>query len=175
MKRVVTVLLVLLAAAPAVAGWLVDESALVCYGPVAGPPGIGLGGLKYADGCPAGYTQAQLPQAPRPWWQALLEQLDTWFGLSQRVVWVPTAKQLAALTLLIAILRNGLGLSRWINGPWTLLLSAALAVALYVQSAVADGSLTLMEAILAVVSTVAGSAGLWEGLKHLVRHRLEHG
>jgi hypothetical protein len=175
MKRVVTVLLVLLAAAPAVAGWLVDEDAKVCYGPVAGPPGIGIGGLRYADACPAGYTQAQLPQPPKPWWQALLEQLDTWFGLSRRVVWVPTAKQLAALTLLIAILRNGLGLSRWINGPWTLLVSALLAVALYIQGAVADGSLTLMEAILALSTTVAGAAGLWEGLKRLVRKRLPQG
>jgi len=175
MKRVVTVLLVLLAAAPAVAGWLVDAGARVCYGPVAGPPGIGLGGLQYAEACPDGYAQAPLPQAPKPWWQSVLEQLDTWFGLSTRVVWVPTAKQLATLTLLIAILRNGLGLARWINGPWTLLLSAALAVALYVQGAVADGSLTIMEAILAVASTVAGSAGLWEGLKRLVRRRLERG
>jgi len=54
-------------------------------------------------------------------------------------------------------------------------LSAVLAVVLYVQGAVADGSLTIMEAILAVISTVAGSAGLWEGLKRLVRRRLAQG
>jgi|GEM_PF-3823651 len=175
MKRIVTVLLVLLAATPVVAGWLVDESARVCYGPIAGPPGIGLGGLQYAETCPDGYAQAQLPQPPKPWWQALLEQLDTWFGLSRKVVWVPTAKQLAVLTLVIAILRHGLGLARWISGLWTLVLSAVLAVVLYVQGAVADGSLTIMEAILAVISTVAGSAGLWEGLKRLVRRRLAQG
>jgi hypothetical protein len=175
MKRVVTVLLALLAAAPAVAGWLVDESARVCYGPVAGPPGIGLGSLKYADACPSGYAQAQLPQAPKPWWQSALEQLDTWFGLSRKVLWVPTLKQLAVLTMIIAILRHGVGLSRWVSGPWTIVLSAILSVALYIQGAVTDGSLTLMEAILAVVTTVAGSAGLWEAMKRLVRRRLTQG
>lgn len=151
-------------------GYLVSDSRRVCH-PVEQDPGIGIGGYYYASTCPEGYTVEPLPQPEPPAWQKLLDALDSWFGLKNRVVWVPTAKQLLLLSFLILLIKRALP---FINGGKTLVVSTVLAWLLYIQDAVADGSLTAYEAVASLAATVLGAAGLWEVIKRLVRRHLPH-
>lgn len=164
-----------LAPTVAFAGYLVSDAQRICV-PVAQNPGIGLGGYVYAETCPEGYTIVELPPTPeKPWYVRLLEVLDTWLGLKSKIIWIPSASQLALLASLVLLLRRLLQLFQipfvdsLTHGFGTLLISAVLSFLLYVQPLVADGALTAYEAILALLSTVAGAAGLWEVIKRLVR------
>jgi hypothetical protein len=163
----------LVLAAPVLAAqqWYVNHDAKQCI-PYAG---IGLGGnWVVAETCPEGYSQPVLPQ--EPWYIRLLNALDRWFGLREKVVWVPSAAQIALVTSAVLVLRRLLQLlslpfiDRLTNGVGTLLISVLLSFLVAVQPSLADGKLTAYEAVLALVTTVAGAAGLWEALKRLVRH-----
>jgi hypothetical protein len=152
-------------AALAVSGYLVSDSQRQCIPAEQGVPGIA--GYTWQPTCPQGYTIVQQPPAPQPpLWQRILDALDSWLGLSSRVVWVPTAKQLLLLSTIILLLRRAM---RWVSGWRTIVLSTVVAWLTYYQGAVADGSLTAYEALAGLLATVAGAAGLWEIVKRLVR------
>jgi len=163
----------LVLAAPVFAAqqWYVNHETRQCL-PYAG---IGLGGAwVLADTCPEGYS---LPAPPEePWYIRLLNALDRWFGLKDKVVWVPSASQIALVTSAVLVLRRLLQvfslpfIDALTHGIGTLVISAILSFLVAVQPSLADGKLTAYEAILALVATVAGAAGLWEALKRLVRH-----
>jgi len=166
-------LLGLVLAAPVLAAqqWYVNHETRQCI-PNAG---IGLGSpWVLADSCPEGYSQPAPPE--EPWYIKLLSALDRWFGLKDRVVWVPSAAQIALVTSAVLVLRRLLQLlslpfvDRLTHGIGTIVISALLSFLVAVQPSLADGKLTAYEAILALVTTVAGAAGLWEALKRLVRH-----
>jgi hypothetical protein len=155
--------------AEAASKWYVNHELKQCV-PYAG---IGLGGgWVVADECPAGY---QVPQSPEePWYIKLLKLLDGWFGLQEKVVWLPSAKVLAGIASLVLVLRRFLqvfgGLfDKLTHGVGTLVLSAVVSFLVQVQPLLADGKLTVYEAVLALLTTVAGAAGVWEVLKRLVR------
>lgn len=153
----------------AAGGYLVSDEQRECIA-VAGPPGIGIGGYRYSETCPEGYAIKELPSPPEPpAWQKLLDAIDSWFGLKNRILWIPTAKQLLLLSFLVLLIRRALP---FVSGGKTLVVSTVLAWLLYIQGAVADGSLSAYEAIASLLATVAGAAGLWEGIKRLVRRRL---
>lgn len=157
----------------AAGGFLVSDERQECY-PVTQPPGIGLGGLRFSETCPEGYTVKDLPAPEPPWYIKLLDALDKWFGLKSKIVWLPTAGQLALVASLVLILRRLLQLfqipllDRLTHGLATIILSAAISFLTVVQPMLADSSLTAYELLAALLATVGGSAGLWELLKALV-------
>jgi len=155
--------------AEAAGKWYVNHELKQCI-PYAG---IGLGGdWVVADECPDGY---QVPQPPEePWYIKLLKILDGWFGLQEKVVWLPSAKVLAGIASLVLVLRRFLQVfgelfDKVTHGVGTLVLSAVVSFLVHVQPLLADGKLTAYEAVLALLATVAGAAGVWELLKRLVR------
>lgn len=173
MKKALSLFLIVLAFAPSVAlaGYLVNHDRKLCQ-PVEGPPEFGISGWEYAEVCPDGYT---IYQPPVPWWQKVLDLLDTWLGLKNRVIWLPSAGQIAFVTSLVLLLRRlgqlpilGGLLARYTHGLWTIAVSAVVSFWTVIQPQL-DGGLTLYEALGALLATVAGAAGLWELIKRLVR------
>ncbi len=155
----------------AAGGYLVNDENKTCIA-MQQNPGIGLSGYRWADVCPDGYqVVTPPPPAEPPLWQKILSAIDSWFGLSNKVLWVPTAKQLALLSFLVLLIRRVLP---FIEGSKTLVVSTVLAFLLYIEGAVADGRLTWYEALFGLASTVLGAAGLWEVIKRLVRKHLPH-
>lgn len=173
MKKVVSLFVILMAIAPslALAGYLVNHERRLCQ-PVEGPPGFGISGWEYAETCPDGYT---IYEPPVPWWQKLLDLLDTWLGLKNKVIWLPSAGQIAFVTSLVLLLRRlgqlpilGGLLERYTHGLYTIAVSAIVSFWTVIEPQL-GGGLTLYEAVGALLATVAGAAGLWEVIKRLVR------
>jgi uncharacterized protein YggT (Ycf19 family) len=172
----VAVLASLVVATPAIAlepGFLVNDAAKVCH-PFQGPPGIGIGGFRWDTACPEGYSIRPLPEPPVPWWQKALDLLDSWLGLRSKILWIPSAGQLALIASLVLLLRRLLQLfqvpllNKLTNGLGTLVLSALVSFLTVVQPML-DGGLSAYELLAALVLSVGGAAGVWEALKKLVR------
>lgn len=166
---------VLVLASPvlATAGYLVSDAKKECYF-LPQNPGIGLGGLRWADECPEGYEVKPLPQPETPWYFKLLELLDRWFGLKNRVLWLPSAGQVAFVTSLVLLLRRLLQvfqlpfIQTLTKGWGTVILSTIISFLTVVEPLIADQQFTWYELILALVSTVGAAAATWEVLKSLV-------
>lgn len=166
---------VLVLAAPLLAagGYLVSDAKRECYF-LEQQPGIGLGGLRWAEQCPEGYAVATLPQPEKPWYAKLLDALDKWFGLRNRVLWLPTAGQVALVTSLILLLRRLLQLfqvplvEKLTHGWGTVVLSALVSFLTAVQPMLDDGAFTWYELGLALAVTMGTASALWEVVKGLV-------
>lgn len=162
-------------AAPLLAagGYLVSDAKRECY-PLSRPPGVGLGGLRWAEECPEGYEVKPLPQPEKPWYVKLLDVLDRWFGLKDRVLWVPSAGQVALVTSLVLLLRRLAQLfqvpiiDQVTHGWGTVVISALVSFLTVVQPLVEDGSLTWYELGLALGATMGAAAAFWEVIKGLV-------
>lgn len=135
-------------------------------------PGIGLGGWEPAEACPEGY-QLLTPQPPeKPWYLKLLELLDSLFGLSNKVVWVPKASTLVGLAAFILIVRRVLQvfggvLDKLTHGVGPIVMNALISLYVALEGKLADG-LTLYE-VLEAVLTFVGTWLSWEAIKRLVR------
>lgn len=165
--------LVLAAPLWAAGGYLVSDDKKECYA-VEQPPGIGLGGLRYSEVCPEGYEVKPLPQPEPPWYMKLLDALDKWFGLKSKVLWMPTAGQVALVASLVLVLRRLLQLfqtpliEKLTHGWGTALLSALVSFVTVVQPMLEDGSFTAYELALALLATFGMAAAFWELVKSLV-------
>lgn len=177
MRKIVVFSIVLaLVAVPSlvIAGYLVNDSKKECL-VVGENPGIGIAGYRYSDTCPDDYSVVFQGPVEKPWYVKLLEVLDTWFGLKSRVLWVPSAGQIAFVSALVLALRRFLQLplfgalfDRLTHGVGTLIISFVVSTLTNIQGYL-DGGLTVWELALAIFSTVAGAAVFWESLKRLVR------
>lgn len=157
----------------AAGGYLVNDQKKVCHF-LEQPPGVGLGGYRWAEQCPEGYEVLPLPAPEKPWYVKLLDALDRWFGLKQKVIWLPTAGQVALVGSIVLLLRRLLQvlqhplIDRLTHGLGTIIISAIVSVLTVVQPMLEDQALSLYELLLALASTVALSSGFWELLKSLV-------
>lgn len=155
------------------AGYLVSDSKRECY-PLESQPGIGIGGLRWAEQCPEGYVIAPLPQPEKPFGMKFLEMLDSWFGLKKIILFTPTASQVAAVAGLVLVLRRLLQIfsigfiEKLTHGYGTIVLTALISFFTVVQPLLEDGTFTAYELGLALVLTVGGAAAFWEALKALV-------
>lgn len=165
--------LVLAAPLWAAGGYLVSDERKECYA-VEQAPGIGLGGLRYSETCPEGYEVKPLPQPEPPWYVKLLDALDKWFGLKSKVLWIPTAGQVALVSSLVLVLRRLLQLfqvpliEKLTHGWGTVALSALISFLTVVQPMLEDQTFTAYELGLALAATLGMASAFWETLKTLV-------
>jgi hypothetical protein len=161
-----------LSSTSAAGGFLVSDSKKECI-PVASNPGIGLAGYRYGEVCPDGYGVVT-PSNSTPFYIKLLNLLDSWFGLRNKLVFLPNGLFVAFLMFLVALIRfvasqpllNGV-LDKITNGKGTVALTAALGLLLQLQDFL-QGGLTAYEALTWLFSVI-GAMGLWEVVKRIVR------
>lgn len=157
-----------------VAGFLVNDEKKECV-VVEGEPGFGIAGMRYSEDCPSGYAVVTNQRPTKAWYVELLESLDRWFGLKKKIIWMPSASQIAFVTSLILGIRRFLQLplfgtifDKLTHGFGTIVLTFVASV-LTQLSGYLDGGLTAFELCLAVLSNLAGAVAFWEFVKRLVR------
>jgi len=153
-------------------GFLISDSKKECV-PVSSNPGIALGGYRYGEVCPKGYSVVK-PEDRTPFYIKLLSLLDNWFGLKNKLLFLPNGLFVAFLMFLVALIRfiasqpilKGV-LDKATNGKGTVILTAALSLLLQLQDFL-QGGLTAYEALTWFFSVI-GAMGLWEVVKRIVR------